>query len=86
MLPHAAILGATLMWASAFAAGRLAVATMPPSEILMFRFAIGAVLLWLRATAASAAHRPAVELPSVTFADLTEPSAASAALVAGADG
>lgn len=48
-LPHFAILGATLMWASSFAAGRLAVATMPASEILMFRFAIGAGLLWLAA-------------------------------------
>jgi drug/metabolite transporter (DMT)-like permease len=46
-LPHLAILGATLMWASSFAAGRLAVATMPASEILMLRFAIAAALLWL---------------------------------------
>ena len=35
------------MWASSFAAGRMAVATMPASEILMLRFAIGAALLWL---------------------------------------
>ena len=46
-LPHFAILGATLMWASSFAAGRMAVATMPASEILMLRFAIGAGVLWL---------------------------------------
>ena len=46
-LPHLAILGATLMWASSFAAGRMAVATMPASEILMLRFAIGAGVLWL---------------------------------------
>ena len=46
-LPHFAILGATFMWASSFAAGRMAVATMPASEILMLRFAIGALLLWL---------------------------------------
>jgi len=45
--PHAAILVAVLLWATSVPAGKAAVSAMPASEILIFRFGLGGLLLWL---------------------------------------
>ncbi len=46
-LPHGSILIATLLWATSIPAGKAAVQAMPASEILIFRFGLGGILLWL---------------------------------------
>jgi drug/metabolite transporter (DMT)-like permease len=46
VLSHLAILGATLLWASSFAAAKFGVDEMPASEIQALRFAIATALVW----------------------------------------
>jgi drug/metabolite transporter (DMT)-like permease len=47
VLPHVSILIAILLWATSVPAGKLAVQAMPVSEILIFRFGLAGLLLWL---------------------------------------
>ena len=44
-LPHLAILVATVLWASSFATGKMGILAMTASQLLVLRFAIGAVVL-----------------------------------------
>ncbi|MBM3508531.1 MAG: DMT family transporter [Alphaproteobacteria bacterium] len=52
MLPHLAMTGAALLWASAFVASKAAIATIPIGELCLVRFGIGALFLWAVALAA----------------------------------
>ncbi|MDA0261712.1 MAG: DMT family transporter [Proteobacteria bacterium] len=45
-LPHLAILLATVLWASSFATGKMAVLAMTTSQILFMRFCLGALILY----------------------------------------
>lgn len=45
VLPHFAILIATVLWASSFATGKMGILAMTGSQLLVLRFAIGAIVL-----------------------------------------
>ena len=44
-LPHLAILTATVLWASSFATGKMAILAMTASQLLFIRFGLGALIL-----------------------------------------
>jgi drug/metabolite transporter (DMT)-like permease len=56
MLPHLAMTGAALLWASAFVASKAAIATIPIGELCFVRFAVGALCLWLAALLSGPLH------------------------------
>lgn len=45
VLPHFAILTATVLWASSFATGKMAILAMTASQLLAMRFGLGALIL-----------------------------------------
>ena len=77
LLPHGSILLAMIFWATSIPAGKAAVAAMPASEILIIRFGLGAVILWLallalrRTAGAAVIARPALAIGTLAPAAAT---------------
>jgi len=77
VLPHLAILVATVLWASSFATGKMGILAMTASQLLVLRFAIGAVVLVAVARLVAHGRGPAAISRQAFLIGMVAPGAAT---------
>lgn len=76
-LPHLAILLATVLWASSFATGKMAILAMTASQLLVMRFGLGALILIAVVLLTRQRGGPAAVNRQAFFAGILAPGAAT---------